>query len=675
LIKDPVYNQLAKKIESETRPAAGGGGGLRRFISILLQTHEREILFAADTFLDQRRRPFSVFIHDGGLIHRKAEESDIGELLCDLNRHICQKLKYEYIQFVTKSFDNTLGNLIDKESPLYLEYDYTQWKHYLEVHRDLCYISKENAFCFADNKQTHLLKSLTNLRQATSNYSVFIDTLQPINFGTNSIETVDGFGKKTLNYTDMDLIQQQQGDLVENSIATLATDATMNHHHTAAEEFKKQPTSETGTSDSLSIPDRSSNASSTSSKKIRKKYLFIDLWIRDPTKREFDMIYFSEKTARRDSYLTYLTPYGHQNKFIPNHRYVFQGWDLLNVQSEKDSTHVPFLELLSNLFPNKQSESYILNWLAHLFQYPDERIVGTCLALISDKQGTGKSTFLDAILSLLMRYGRKLTKVQEELFNNFTNVMEFNVLLAIDDSNSDALRKNYEDFKNLITSDEARIRELYSPERQIITNVRFMVVSNNPLILKLEQNSRRFAVFEPSSNLVGKYGFFKKWKNEYWASLSNRKAVLTFLLNHRLPDDWHPEQSYSVTSLKKEIEASNLSLVCIYIYALARTVDSRGQGKFWDVPAKELKDKFKFWVDVYYYKKERTTTELPNRNEFPVELSKLGVFNTKNLPIQKKYSNAEHYRIPILDCSEKANTYNIDMIETDFIPTSGHFIL
>ncbi len=53
--------------------------------------------------------------------------------------------------------------------------------------------------------------------------------------------------------------------------------------------------------------------------------------------------------------------------------------------------------------------------------------------------------------------------------------MEFNILMGIDDSKSEALRDNYEEQKNLITSDQSRVRELYILDRQVITNTRFII--------------------------------------------------------------------------------------------------------------------------------------------------------------------------------------------------------
>ena len=113
-----------------------------------------------------------------------------------------------------------------------------------------------------------------------------------------------------------------------------------------------------------------------------------------------------------------------------------------------------FISLLEGLFPNKAQKEYVLNWKAHLFQYPDERIVGTCLVVLSITQGSGKTTLLDAILNMMMRFGRKLTKVEEDTFRNFTTAMEYNILLGIDDASTTALRSHYEDLKSMITSDE-----------------------------------------------------------------------------------------------------------------------------------------------------------------------------------------------------------------------------
>jgi predicted ATP-binding protein involved in virulence len=69
------------------------------------------------------------------------------------------------------------------------------------------------------------------------------------------------------------------------------------------------------------------------------------------------------------------------------------------------------------------------------------------LIVLSNVQGTGKTTLLDAILNMMMRFGHELTKIEEDLFKNFTTALEYNVLLGIDDASTDVLRRNYEDLK------------------------------------------------------------------------------------------------------------------------------------------------------------------------------------------------------------------------------------
>ncbi len=89
--------------------------------------------------------------------------------------------------------------------------------------------------------------------------------------------------------------------------------------------------------------------------------------------------------------------------------------------------------------------------------------------------------------------------------------MEFNILMAIDDSKSKALRDNHEEQKNLITSDQSRVRELYILDRQVILNARFIIVSNNLQVLRLEEGLRCFAVFKPFDKLQVEVDFLKIW--------------------------------------------------------------------------------------------------------------------------------------------------------------------
>ena len=634
------------------------------FISILLQNHEREILRHADNYLSKHaERHLDVYLHNGGLLRKLPSEWIFPYTLLEgLNESIKVELGYLFVKFVLKPFDLTLVSAINSEPEFVPEFNYEQWKHYMENHRDLCYISSDQCFYFADGIQTNMFKSLDALRIATADYSVFKEIIVPSQFEENSLSLSSrrAFEIKNEEITPTGLFSPNQTSRQQNTqLIPKQKIESMNDLWDASEDNMLSNIS-------LSVLDRP--ASDISAKKQRKKHLFIDLWIRDPTRRLYDNVYFSKKSAKRDYHVSFLTPINHCKYFKPRYRYIFQDWDLLNAELDKDSTHEPFDELVSELFPDPRAKEYIINWLAHLFQHPDERIVGTCLWIVSRSQRNGVHIFLEAVLSLVLRYGRKITKFQEELLDNPKNALEFNVLVAIDDSNSNILRKNYSELKHLITSNE-----IYCPVRPFISNARFMIVSSSSDPFHVKEELRQFAVFEPSTKLLGNFQYFHNWQTNYWSSLGNRKATLLFLLNHEIPYDWHPEESYPPPSIQREFKSQGFPLITRYIYALARTIRERDKiAQYYDVPSGQLKKNFRKWVDINFPK--ANPTDIPTKFTLPSALSKIGILNTRLVLNHKRYSDAEYYRIPLKECAEKAEDYGIESFDSDFCVTDGHFI-
>lgn len=633
------------------------------FLSLLLEELEKQILMAADSYLaNTYDRRFEVLIHDGGLIRRRGpKETELPpQILAELNSAIQEQFDMKVIKFIAKPFDLSLKDAINKEPQLYLQFGYPKWKYYLEEHRDLCYFSKDKCFLFADNKQTHFYKR-EDLRTAMAEYCVYANTVLPHQQGVESLDEEDQ--------------EKDEKQAEQESIPIITVDDELQ------EQEEEQATNRV--------------VKNSISKKNKKAY-FIDLWLKDPTKKRFDMIYFSEKTALRDNSVTFVTPIDHRKKFTPINRYIFQGWDLMQEPVDPRSSPQPFLDFVAKIFPSKVVYDYVLNWIAHIFQCPDERLTGTCLCILSRIQGSGKSTLMEVLLNLLGRYGMKINNPKQQLFDNFTHAMEHHLLLAIDDSDSSALREKVEDFKNLITSDDARIRELYSPERTIFSNVRFLLISNNTSVINLEEGSRRFSVLEPSNELVGDHVFFQTFRNEYWASLANRRATLNYLLNeHKIPKYWHPEASYPVSVLKKKMEAANLNPLSCFLYSLSSTVVEQFQEKkqqqahydFLDVQSTELRNQFTAWFNASTTshnnfhtnsdkKSKNSNHNTPSRNEFPMELDKLGVINTRDLPPgpdKKWYKNGQWYRIPLLAFARKADEYELEPLDAKFC-VKGEFI-
>lgn len=107
----------------------------------------------------------------------------------------------------------------------------------------------------------------------------------------------------------------------------------------------------------------------------------------------------------------------------------------------------------------------------------------------------------------------------------------------------------------------------------MITNARFITVSNNPQVLRLEQGSRCFAVFETSDKLQGEVDFREIC--HLLVRYGQSKVILVYFLDHEIPAGWYPEQSYPRMSVKKQIECANLSMIAIYAYSLALTLQEK----------------------------------------------------------------------------------------------------
>lgn len=83
-------------------------------------------------------------------------------------------------------------------------------------------------------------------------------------------------------------------------------------------------------------------------------------------------------------------------------------WRLVynNVSDVSEGIIDPFYNHIKRLIgattENLIEYNYIVNCLSQIVQFPNERIVGTCLVLVSEVQGTGKSIFSNIIFSVTL---------------------------------------------------------------------------------------------------------------------------------------------------------------------------------------------------------------------------------------------------------------------------------
>lgn len=148
-----------------------------------------------------------------------------------------------------------------------------------------------------------------------------------------------------------------------------------------------------------------------------------------------------------------------------------------------------WLEYLERLFPVAEERHTVCQWLAHMFQRPEEK-PSWHLMLTSDT-GTGKGFLFHNILYLLLNRQATLLNSYDKLTGKFSTVLSSSVLVFLDDCQS--MSKTLQtQLKSLLTERRQQVEEKYVQAQMIDTCTRFILASNEKRPLKLDANERRW---------------------------------------------------------------------------------------------------------------------------------------------------------------------------------------
>jgi hypothetical protein len=178
---------------------------------------------------------------------------------------------------------------------------------------------------------------------------------------------------------------------------------------------------------------------------------------------------------------------------------------------------------------------YILNWHAHLFQKPAEK-VGVALLLYSYKHGAGKNKWCDFIMDLLGdELWYKATKL-EDLTAKFNYHLQSKLLVIGDEIANYAGYKAADQLKARITETNMAIEPKGKDPYCIRSSERYIFTTNSDVPLRIDAQDRRYVTLAVSEE--------KAQDTEYFAELSKemedpeaKRIFLHYL--YTLPiDDW-----------------------------------------------------------------------------------------------------------------------------------------
>jgi len=130
---------------------------------------------------------------------------------------------------------------------------------------------------------------------------------------------------------------------------------------------------------------------------------------------------------------------------------------------------------------------HLMNWIAHLVFRPEQRIHHG--VVISGKQGTGKSTIGDIISALLGSSSRKIhPRYLKADFQDWMLDTRFVVVEELKEMGNETL---YNSIKPLFTDDQLHINPKGLPSFDITNHLHFLMFSNHPYPMALEEGDRR----------------------------------------------------------------------------------------------------------------------------------------------------------------------------------------
>jgi hypothetical protein len=259
------------------------------------------------------------------------------------------------------------------------------------------------------------------------------------------------------------------------------------------------------------------------------------------------------------------------------------------------------LDIINN--GNLESNEYLLNWIASLFQFPARK---TTAIGLKGLQGLGKNILFDLIGDILGRENYFYADKAEYLDNSFNAIFQKKLFCFFDEGVWSNDRKSLGFIKAAITNNDSIENEKYEKMKQNKTYYKIVMATNEEWVVKVEHGNRRF--FIPSLN--NKWSYFycegdkekQKERDTYFEKLSkyfhfsNKKGrpytqeELDFL--DRVKEQFlYDMMERDITEWSWE----NIPITEELIYQQSLSEDPI---------TKTIKDFIKGDIDIHYYKKE-----------------------------------------------------------------------
>lgn len=170
--------------------------------------------------------------------------------------------------------------------------------------------------------------------------------------------------------------------------------------------------------------------------------------------------------------------------------------------------------------------SYVMNWLARLFQKPEER--GHTVLILKSGEGTGKNIIVDVLVEALSPHAKVAVK-SEDLTGRFNDDLATSVLVFANEAVWGGRKELEGALKSLITDQDLPVERKYIPRFTVKNCCHLIMASNNDWVAPIGLDDRRFVVLDVCEARKGDFAYFEALQAEI--GNGGKEAFIFHLLN------------------------------------------------------------------------------------------------------------------------------------------------
>ena len=456
----------------------------------------------------------------------KTNNDFLEEFLTELafNKKLILKHENKVLKFVGKEFNNE-GSIL---SQIYIHYEVQVMNKFYEKYKDIILLPMFDG-CIVNQKIP-----IEDLNELSKEYGLkwkLKEIKSPIKF----IPIVNDLAIRNYNY--MKIKFEQEYSYIRSQCIYLNGDIEYSESH---------------------LSSALSNWECWCHKE--QKYVpFFKLWLKDINRNDFKntvFIPFSNKTKA--------IPFKNDAEKQEKNYNLFKGFKSEIIPDF--STPTWFLNYLNSVFLIDSERNYVLNYIAHLIQYPEVR-PDSCL-IFKGLEGTGKDTIINIIKKLIGYQYTHACQDLDSIFGNFNSKLSNKLVVQLNEVDQRSFITHKEAIKDYITRDITTINQKNVKARNENNYVRLFLFSNNTTPICLDTSNRRFILIEQNHALKGNTSYW----NSFYDILNDQRNInnlFTYLMNIDL-NDYDPKLIIQ-TQESLRVKAIGVQPILKYLFKMCET--------------------------------------------------------------------------------------------------------